>query len=55
MKLDTEADRVLFVKSCVLTLIQKARVKLNPRNLYMVINLWEVAGSGRLSAYFGTS
>lgn len=42
MKLDSEADRVLFVKSCVLTLIQKARVKLNPRNLYMVRTLSKV-------------
>uniref|UniRef100_A0A7E4V0T6 Clusterin-associated protein 1 n=1 Tax=Panagrellus redivivus TaxID=6233 RepID=A0A7E4V0T6_PANRE len=34
-KRDTEADRILFVKTCVLILMQKARIKLNPRNLYM--------------------
>ncbi|KAI6215856.1 Clusterin-associated protein 1 [Aphelenchoides besseyi] len=32
--IETEAERVLFVKTCVLALIQKARVKLNPKNLY---------------------
>ncbi|KAI6217264.1 Clusterin-associated protein 1 [Aphelenchoides fujianensis] len=32
--IETEAERVLFVKSCVLALIQKARVKLNPKSLY---------------------
>ena len=33
---ETENDRILFVKTCVLALMQKARIKLNPRNLYMV-------------------
>ncbi|KAI1724939.1 clusterin-associated protein-1 domain-containing protein [Ditylenchus destructor] len=32
--IDNEADRVIFIKTCVLALIQKARVKLNPKNLY---------------------
>uniref|UniRef100_A0A915E7U8 Clusterin-associated protein 1 n=1 Tax=Ditylenchus dipsaci TaxID=166011 RepID=A0A915E7U8_9BILA len=32
--IDNEADRVIFVKSCVLSLIQKAKLKLNPKNLY---------------------
>uniref|UniRef100_A0A914CCT9 Clusterin-associated protein 1 n=1 Tax=Acrobeloides nanus TaxID=290746 RepID=A0A914CCT9_9BILA len=32
--LDTESDRVIFIKTCVLSLIQKARVKLNPKKLY---------------------
>uniref|UniRef100_A0A1I7RU61 Clusterin-associated protein 1 n=1 Tax=Bursaphelenchus xylophilus TaxID=6326 RepID=A0A1I7RU61_BURXY len=32
--IDTEQNRVLFVKSCVLALVQKARVKINPKNLY---------------------
>jgi hypothetical protein len=34
--IQTEADRVLFIKACVLALVQKARVKLNPKNLYQV-------------------
>uniref|UniRef100_A0AC34QUE8 Clusterin-associated protein 1 n=1 Tax=Panagrolaimus sp. JU765 TaxID=591449 RepID=A0AC34QUE8_9BILA len=32
---ETESDRILFIKSCILALMQKARIKLNPRNLYM--------------------
>ncbi|CAD5218359.1 unnamed protein product [Bursaphelenchus okinawaensis] len=32
--IDTEQNRVLFVKTCVLAFIQKARVKINPKNLY---------------------
>uniref|UniRef100_A0AC34FM19 Clusterin-associated protein 1 n=1 Tax=Panagrolaimus sp. ES5 TaxID=591445 RepID=A0AC34FM19_9BILA len=32
---ETEGDRILFVKTCVLALMQRARLKLNPRNLYM--------------------
>ncbi|VDK49960.1 unnamed protein product [Anisakis simplex] len=32
--LDTEQERVIFVKSAVLILLQKARIKLNPKKLY---------------------
>jgi len=32
--IDTETDRVIFVKSCVVALIQKAHVWPNPKNLY---------------------
>ncbi|KAF7639862.1 hypothetical protein Mgra_00000782 [Meloidogyne graminicola] len=33
-QLDNEQDRILFVKSIVLSLLQKAHVKLNPKNIY---------------------
>lgn len=33
-QLDSEQERVLFVKSVVLSLLQKAHVKLNPKNVY---------------------
>ncbi|VDM27266.1 unnamed protein product [Toxocara canis] len=32
--LDTEQERVIFIKSVVLILLQKARIKLNPKKLY---------------------
>uniref|UniRef100_A0A915APY9 Clusterin-associated protein 1 n=1 Tax=Parascaris univalens TaxID=6257 RepID=A0A915APY9_PARUN len=31
---DTEQERVVFIKTAVLILLQKARIKLNPRKLY---------------------
>ncbi|CAK5092257.1 unnamed protein product [Meloidogyne enterolobii] len=33
-QMDSEQERVLFVKSVVLSLLQKAHVKLNPKNVY---------------------
>uniref|UniRef100_A0A0N5BL73 Clusterin-associated protein 1 n=1 Tax=Strongyloides papillosus TaxID=174720 RepID=A0A0N5BL73_STREA len=32
--LEHENDRILFIKQCVVILLQKARIKMNPRNLY---------------------
>ncbi|KJH47960.1 hypothetical protein DICVIV_05936 [Dictyocaulus viviparus] len=32
----TEKDRVLFIKQAVLLLLQKARLRLNPRKLYQL-------------------
>uniref|UniRef100_A0A914WEN0 Clusterin associated protein 1 n=1 Tax=Plectus sambesii TaxID=2011161 RepID=A0A914WEN0_9BILA len=34
MVLDTEQDRVIFVKTAALFLVQKARIKVNPKKLY---------------------
>ena len=34
--LDTEQERVIFIKAAVLSLLQNARIKLNPKKLYQV-------------------
>ncbi|CEF70282.1 Clusterin-associated protein 1 [Strongyloides ratti] len=37
--LEHESDRILFIKQCVIILLQKARIKMNPRNLYQANGL----------------
>uniref|UniRef100_A0A0K0DWL5 Clusterin-associated protein 1 n=1 Tax=Strongyloides stercoralis TaxID=6248 RepID=A0A0K0DWL5_STRER len=37
--LEHESNRILFIKQCVIILLQKARIKMNPRNLYQANGL----------------